>query len=58
MRHARRHGVGRCCVRGLRDAGDFAGDVDAGRVLLVLGEAALLTAVFAPLTARLYGRAG
>ena len=36
----------------------FGGDVDAGRVLLVLGEAALLTAVFAPLTARLYGRAG
>ena len=35
----------------------FDGDLDAGRVLLVLGEAALLTAVFAPLTARLYGRA-
>jgi ABC-2 type transport system permease protein len=36
----------------------MAGDVDAARVLLVLGEAALLTAVFAPITARLYGRAG
>jgi ABC-2 type transport system permease protein len=35
----------------------FDGELDAGRVLLVLGEAALLTAVFAPLTARLYGRA-
>ena len=30
----------------------FGGDGDAGRVLLVLGEAALLMAVFAPLTVR------
>jgi hypothetical protein len=36
----------------------MAGGVDAGHVLLVRGEAALLTASFAPLTARLYGRAG
>jgi ABC-2 type transport system permease protein len=32
------------------------GVADAGDVLLVLGEAALLTAVFAPLTNRLYRR--
>jgi ABC-2 type transport system permease protein len=36
-------------VRGLMD-----GRADGGDVLLVLGEAALLTAVFAPLTSRLY----
>lgn len=34
----------------------MAGDGDAG-ILLVLGEAAAITAIFAPLTARLYGRA-
>jgi len=40
-------------VRGL-----MGGDADAGDVLLVLGEAALLTAIFVPLTTRLYrGRA-
>ncbi len=38
-------------VRGL-----MAGDGDAGDVALVLGEAAVLTAIFAPLTARLYRR--
>ncbi|HYH90752.1 MAG TPA: ABC transporter permease [Solirubrobacteraceae bacterium] len=40
-------------VRGLMD-----GSVGAGDVPLVLGEAAVLTAVFAPLTVRLYRRAG
>jgi ABC-2 type transport system permease protein len=40
-------------VRGL-----MAGSSSAGDVLLVLGEAAVLTAVFAPLTVRLYRRAG
>jgi ABC-2 type transport system permease protein len=40
-------------VRGL-----MGGDADAGDVLLVLGEATLLTAIFVPLTTRLYrGRA-
>jgi ABC-2 type transport system permease protein len=34
--------------------GLMAGDASAGDILLVLGEAAFLTAVFAPLTARLY----
>jgi ABC-2 type transport system permease protein len=36
----------------------MAGTADTGGILLVLAEAAVLTAVFAPLTARLYGRAG
>jgi len=40
-------------VRGLMD-----GSAEAGDVALVLGEAAVLTAVFAPLTVRLYRRAG
>jgi len=40
-------------VRGL-----MGGDADGGDVALVLGEAALLTAVFVPLTTRLYRRAG
>jgi ABC-2 type transport system permease protein len=36
----------------------MGGDADAGDVLLVLGEATLLTAIFVPLTTRLYrGRA-
>jgi ABC-2 type transport system permease protein len=35
----------------------MAGTAETGDVLLVLGEAALITAVFAPLTARMYGRA-
>jgi ABC-2 type transport system permease protein len=39
-------------VRGL-----MAGSAETGDVLLVLGEAAVLTAVFAPLTVRLYRRA-
>ena len=39
-------------VRGL-----MAGSAEVGDVLLVLGEAAVLTAVFAPLTVRLYRRA-
>ena len=39
-------------VRGLMNGASEAGDV-----LLVLGEAALLTAIFAPLTARLYSKA-
>ena len=30
------------------------GDADAGDIALVLGEAAVLAAVFAPLTVRLY----
>ncbi|MTD45762.1 ABC transporter permease [Conexibacter sp. W3-3-2] len=34
----------------------MAGSAAAGDVLLVLGEAAVITAVFAPLTARMYGR--
>ena len=38
-------------VRGL-----MGGDPSAGDILLVLGEAAVLTAVFAPLTVRLYRR--
>jgi ABC-2 type transport system permease protein len=40
-------------TRGLMD-----GDANGGDVLLVLGEAALLTAVFVPLTSRFYRRAG
>ncbi len=32
----------------------MAGDADAGRIALVLGEAAALVAIFAPLTVRLY----
>jgi ABC-2 type transport system permease protein len=36
----------------------MAGSAEAGDVLLVVGEAALITAVFAPLTVRLYRRAG
>jgi ABC-2 type transport system permease protein len=36
----------------------MAGSADLGGVLLVLGEAAALACVFAPVTARLYGRAG
>lgn len=38
--------------------GLMAGDADGPKILLVLGESAVLTAIFAPLTARLYGRAG
>jgi ABC-2 type transport system permease protein len=34
--------------------GLMGGDAEAGDILLVLGESALLTAVFAPLTVRLY----
>ena len=34
--------------------GLMEGDADAGDIALVLGEAAALTAVFAPLTVRLY----
>jgi ABC-2 type transport system permease protein len=37
--------------------GLLGGTADAGDVALVLGEAVVLVAVFAPLTARLYGRA-
>jgi daunorubicin/doxorubicin transport system permease protein len=40
-------------VRGLMN-----GTSDAGDILLVFGEAAVLTAIFAPLTVRLYRRAG
>jgi ABC-2 type transport system permease protein len=40
-------------VRGL-----MAGDSDIGDVGLVLGEAAFLTAIFVPLTTRLYRKAG
>jgi ABC-2 type transport system permease protein len=36
----------------------MAGTADTGGILLVLAEAAVLTAIFAPLTARRYGRAG
>ncbi len=36
----------------------MAGDADGGAILVTLAVAAALTAVFAPLTARLYGRAG
>jgi ABC-2 type transport system permease protein len=36
--------------------GLMAGDVDGDKVLLSLAEAAALTAIFAPLTVRLYGR--
>jgi ABC-2 type transport system permease protein len=36
----------------------MAGDAAAGKIALVLGEAAALTAVFAPLTVRLYRNAG
>ena len=36
----------------------MAGTAEAGDVLLVVAEAALITAVFAPLTVRLYRRAG
>ena len=37
--------------------GLMAGSADAGDIGIVLGTAALLTAVFAPLTTRLYRRA-
>jgi ABC-2 type transport system permease protein len=36
----------------------MVGSTSAGDVALVLGEAVALTAVFAPLTARLYGAKG
>jgi ABC-2 type transport system permease protein len=38
--------------------GLMAGDAPGGKIALVLAESAVLTAVFAPLTARLYGRGG
>ena len=33
------------------------GNADGGDIAIVLGVAAVLTAIFAPLTTRLYGRA-
>jgi ABC-2 type transport system permease protein len=38
--------------------GLMAGTAEAGEILIVLGTAALLTAIFAPLTTRLYRRSG